>query len=478
MSFLLAAAAICASGYALLRAIGLATGRPSMDLPLSWLAGGAWVGLASFTARGLLGIPSGPATAIVVLALPVAGWAVARQGGRWPGAWGDGGDRGGARWLPRPAWLFAPMAAWTAAVAMAVLLHGLATPVHTDDSYRVRALAPILAATGAWNDAARDAIAVAGPVPTYVPSLAWVLGAGIDPVHVSASVVLTFLALLSLLVALGSERGVPEAGWGAAFAITSMPFFDYHAASTYADAWLGMFLAAAFAFLVAFGKKGAPADAGRTMLLVVGAALVKREGELLVLPVAAVLLAQVAWRERTARGTLGRIGAILGAYLLPVAARVAAVGAASAFPFLRAAAERSVAAAPAVSATAPGAVAPGGPGAGAILLRAMFTDGDLGILWWVFLASLVLLAPRLRREGLVWALLALGLVLAETVASALWLYPEFTLNGGTVHRSLLPVSAAAAVWLAWLLGSPITPPVRPEAATGRRSRKAPRRRGG
>jgi hypothetical protein len=368
------------------------------------------------------------------------------------------------------------MAAWTVAVAVAVLLHGLATPVHTDDSYRVRALAAILAATGAWNDAARDAIAVAGPVPTYVPSLAWVLGAGIDPVHVSASIVLTFLALLALLVSLGWERGVPEAGWGAAFAITSMPFFVYHAASTYADAWLGMFLAAAFAFLVPYGRRGAPADAGRAMLLLVGAALVKREGELLVLPVAAVLLAQVAWRERPGRGTLGRIGLVLGAYLLPVAARVAAVGAARAFPFLRAAVERSVG--PAVSPPAPGAVAQAVPGAGAIFLRAMFTEGDLGILWWVFLASLALLAPRLRREGMAWALLALGLVLAETAASAVWLYPEFTLNHGTVHRSLLPVSAAAAVWLAWLLGSPIAPPGRPAAAARRPSRKAPRRRGG
>ena len=174
------------------------------------------------------------------------------------------------------------MAAWTVAVALAVALHGLDTPVHTDDAYRIRAFAPILAAAGAWNGAARDVIAIAGPVPTYVPSLAWMLGAGVDPVHVSASIVLTFLALLALLVTLGAERGVPEAGWGAAFAITSMPFFAYHAASTYSDAWLGMFLAAAFAFLVAYGRTGAPADAGRAMLLLVGAALVKREGELLV----------------------------------------------------------------------------------------------------------------------------------------------------------------------------------------------------
>jgi hypothetical protein len=264
-----------------------------------------------------------------------------------------------------------------------------------------------------------------------------------------------------------------------------MPFFDYHAASTYADAWLGMFLAAAFAFLVMYGRTNAPADAGRAVLLLLGAAMVKREGELVALPAVAVLLAQVAWGGRPARGTLRRIGLLAGAYLLAVAARVAAVSMAGAFPFLRAAAERSVEAAAPAAVAAPRAAS--GPGAGTILLQVMFTDGDLGLLWWVLLASLLLLLPRLRREGLAWALAALGLVLAETAASALWLYPQFTLDHGTVHRSLLPVSAAAAVCLAWLLASaarpvtgapPIAPPGRPGAAARRRSKKSPRRRGG
>ena len=490
MTFLLAAAAVCASGYALLRATGLATGRPSIDLPLAWFAGSAWVGLASFTARGLLGVPSGAVTVLVTLAIPAVAWAAARRWGRGRAAWGEEGgsaaDRGGARWLPRPAWIFAPMAAWTAAVALAVALHGLNTPVHTDDAYRIRAFAPILAAAGAWNGAARDVIAIAGPVPTYVPSLPWMLGAGVDPVHVSASIVLTFLALLVLLVALGADRGVPEAGWGAAFAVTSMPLFAYHAASTYSDAWLGMFLAAAFAFLVVYGRTNAPADAGRAMLLLVGAAMVKREGELVALPVVAVLLAQVAWGGRPARGTLRRIGLLAGAYLLAVAARVAAVGFLGAFPFLRAAVARSVEAAP-TAAAAPASRAEAGAEAGVILLRATFTDGNLGLLWWVLVASVLLLLPRLRREGLAWALAALALVLAETVVSAIWLYPQFTLNHGTVHRSLLPVSAAAAVWLAWLLASPaapvkgtapIAPPGQRGAAARRRSREAPRRRGG
>ena len=153
MIFLLAALAVGASGYALLRAVGLSTGRLPVDVPLAWFAGSAWIGFASFTARGLLGIPSGASTALVALALPFLAWAVVRRLGRGrtpAGPWGTGPEaEAKSRWLPRPAWLLAPMAAWTLAVALAVTLHGLNTPVHTDDAFRIRAFAPILAASGA-----------------------------------------------------------------------------------------------------------------------------------------------------------------------------------------------------------------------------------------------------------------------------------------------------------------------------------------
>jgi len=195
-----------------------------------------------------------------------------------------------------------------------------------------------------------------------------------------------------------------------------------------------------------------------------------------------VLLAQAIWAERPRRGTSARLALLLGAYLLAVASRVAAVGVGGSFPFLKAAVERTVEAAP-----APAIVVAAGPGAGAIFLRAIFTNGDVGMLWWVLAASLLLLLPRVRREGLGWALAALALVFAETLISAVWLYPEFTLNHGTVHRSLLPVSAAAAVWLAWLLAPasrPVTeavppaPPGRRGAGARKRSKGSPRRRGG
>jgi hypothetical protein len=493
MTFLLAAALMCASGVGLLRALRLGTGRLVVDVPLGWFVGMAWFAAATFSIQALLGVPANAPLAIAVLAFPLGAWGLLR--GRRAGRAASGGSGAPGlerRWMPRPAWLFAPMAAWSIVVLAAVVLHGLSTPTHTDDGYRVRAYAPVLVAAGTWNGPARDLIAMAGPIPAVAPALAWVLGASVDPFHVNATIVLTFLALLALLVALASERGAPETGWGAAFALTSLPFLAYHATSTYSDAWLAMYLGAAFAFLVAFGQRRDTADAARALLLLLGAAMVKREGELVAFPAVVLLLAQVAWVRR-AEGvrSLARLAPLCAAYGVVVAARVAAVGLPGAFPFLRAAAERTVAAggAAATAAAAAGPVAARGPapepGVGTIFVEALFSDGNLGLLYWVLAVSVVLLFPRILKDGLAWSGAALGLIFAETAASALWLYPEFTLDHGTVHRSLLPVSAAAAVWLSALMvascrpgsAKPIPPGRRGDAARSG-SKGRPRRRGG
>ena len=472
MSFLFAALLTCVSGLGLLRALRLSTGRVAVDLPLAWLAGGAWFAAAAFSIRSLLGLRVNLPIAAAVLAVPVVAWGIlrrARPGVAVPAA--AAGD--GVRWVPRPAWLFAPMAAWLVVVVAAVSLHAMSTPTHTDDGYRVRAYAPILAAEGAWSGSARDVLIMAGPIPSFVPAIAWVLGSPVDPFHVNVAIVLTFLALLALLVGLGSERGRPEAGWGAVFALTSVPFLAYHVTSTYSDAWLAMYLAAAFAYLVAYGQGHEPADAGRALLLLVGAAMVKREGELVALPVIGVLLAQV-WRMEGVRGLL-RGAPLLAAYGVVVAARIAAVGLPGAFPFLRAAAQRSSevgrAASEVAAVASPGAS--GEPAAGALFADALFREGNLGLLYWVLALAVLALLPRIRKDGLAWSGLALGLVLAETAASAIWLYPQFTLDGSTVHRSLLPVSAAASVWLAALLvaASRPAPAPAPAAAPARRARR-------
>ena len=480
MIFLFAASGMCACGVGLLRALRLGTGRLVVDLPLGWFVGMAWFAASSFSIQALLGIPASAPLAVALLALPLVAWVLLRwrrpSGAEAEASRSPGPER---RWMPRPAWLFAPMAAWSAVVVAAIVLHGLSTPTHTDDGYRVRAHAPILVAAGNWSGPARDVIAMAGPIPSFAPALAWVLGAPLDPIHVSATILLTLLALLTLLVALASERGWPEAGWGAVFALTSIPLLAYHAASTYSDAWLAMYVGAAFAFLVASGQRRDPGDAGRAMLLLLGAAMVKREGELVAFPAIAVLLAQVAWarREEGIRPLL-RLFPFLAAYGVVVAARVVAVGLAGAFPFLRAAAERTGATAgpAAVVAASSGAGAGRGPSAASIFVESLFSDGNFGLLYWVLALAVVLLFTRIRKNGLAGSGLALGLIFVETAASAVWLYPQFTLDHGTVHRSLLPVSVAAAVWLAALLAAACYPAPAPAPSPAPSPRSMARRR--
>jgi hypothetical protein len=242
--------------------------------------------------------------------------------------------------------------------------------------------------------------------------------------------------------------------------------------------------------------------------------MVKREGELVAAAAVVVLLVQAAWTARRGAGqgagtgasqgpgqeaapgswTPLRLALLASTYLLVIAARVRLAGAAAAFPFLRFAAERAAETAsqaapgPAGAIAAQAAQAAARPSAGEVLptfLEALFTTGNAGLVWWVLPATALLLAPSLRRRGLLWPLAVVALLLAQAAVSGLWLFPEYTLNQGTVHRSLIPVSVTAVLWVAAALAwpdpraqaavagpTPPGPPARPAAGSrGRRRRR-------
>jgi hypothetical protein len=512
VSHLAATAALGASGWALLRLLGLATGRWAVDVPLGWFAGAGWLALAAFVLRFLAGVPYSAATAVAVVLLPAAALMVKETVARRRRAAAEAKGPGTAepptnepppvdpaRWLPRPVWLFAPLAAYVAVVALAVVLHGANTPTQTDDAMRVRAFAPMLAFEDRWSPEARSVLVFAGPLPTFAPTLAWRVTGTLDHFHANYLVLTGLLALLWLALALSASRGRPEWGWAAAFGVLSLPLLVYHATTTYADAVLATWLGAGFLLMLEHGRTGRRADAARALLLLLAAAMVKREGELVAAAAVVVLLVQAAWTARRGTGqdagqgagpgasqgpgqeeaagswTPLRLALLASPYLLVVAARVRLAGAGAAFPFLRFAAER---AAETASQARPGddaaiaVQAAARPTAGEVLptfLEALFTTGNAGLAWWVLPATALLLASSLRRRGLLWPLAAVALLFAQAALNALWLFPEYTLNQGTVHRSLLPVSVAAVLWVAAALGWPDPAPgpdARPAAGPG------------
>jgi hypothetical protein len=484
MTFLLAAALLVAAGLALLRVARLDLRSPAADVALAWLVGSGWFAAAAPVVRFAAGAPLTRVTAILVLLLPIVAWGALRLRQRKAGplslraagggaetfspstheagegktvplstreAGGEGrgeggGDLASSRWLPRPLWLYAPLAAYVVAVTAAVLLHGANTPTHTDDGIRVRAFAPLLAFADGWAADARALFVTAGPLPTFVPALGWILGGAVDPFHPNYAVLAELVALLLLAVGLGSARGSPERGWAGAFAVLSIPLFVYHCTSTYSDAVLAMRVGGGVLLSIEYSRTRAHRDAARALLLLGIAALVKREGELVAAAPAAVLVAQLAAERLRGRPfpggalALGAVPAALGAV-----GKVAAVGVAAAFPMVAfLAAQSGLAGAPA---------APPQPGlraaaAEVFLDLALLRSGNAGMIWWLLPAVAAVRARALGRTGLAWPLAAVAALLAEVAVSSIGIVPQFTVDQSTVHRALLVASVPAALWLA------------------------------
>lgn len=457
MSTLVALAAVTAAGLALLRLARLATGHALPDLALGFLAGSGAAAGALPVLRFGLGLPARPALAVVAAGAAAAIVLALRRG---RGAV-EGERATAARWLPRPAWPFAPVALYVALVAGAVLVHGFSTPTHTDDGLRVRAFASVLAVADAWPGAARAVYVMAGAIPTFLPALGGIATGTVDPFQANYAVLAELLALLALVVGLASARGEPGRGWAGAAVLLSIPLFVYHATSTLGDAVLAMRIAGGLLLAVEHARTRDRRDAVLAMLLYGLAALVKREGELVALAPAAVLAAQlVRGRRRGEPFPWPALAAFAAPVALGALGKIAAVGVGDAFPML------SYAGAGVVQAAAAPLAAPGGASrafaARVFVERALLRSGNAGMIFWVLPAVALVRARALARSALAWPLAALGALLAEVAVNSIVLMPQFTVDQTTVHRALLVVSVPAALWIvAALADAPAAPAAPP-----------------
>lgn len=446
---LLSIAALTGAGFSLLHLCRLATRRLAVDLPLGWVLGQAWFGLGAYALRFLLGVPYAAPVALGLLVVPPLALAAQRWWRLAPAPAGRGPGEV-VRWRPRPAWLFGAMGAYALLVTVAVVLHALATPTGTDDGLRVRAYAPVLALRDDWGEAARAVLQLAGPVPTWVPTLAWTLTGAVDHVHTQLVILADLVALLALAAGLGMARGRPERGLLGVFLVCSLPLFLYHATTTHSDAPLAIHVAIGFLLAAEYARGGDPDDAVRAMLAYACAALVKREGLVVAGAAGLVLLVSVLVRPGRSWRLAGRMLLAATPVVLLLAANAAAVGAAEAIPFLRLVLGRATDGAVQAS-LAPEAATAAAPG---IFAEGLFRLHNHGLVFWILPVAVVARARLALRGGLAWPLLVVALLFLESLVSSLWLTPAYTVDETTVHRSLLPAALIGSLWLAALLVEP------------------------
>ena len=244
---------------------------------------------------------------------------------------------------------------------------------------------------------------------------------------------------------------------------------------------LAVYLAAGFLFHLEYGRGGDAADGMRAALLLVAAAMVKREGLLIAGTALAVLLGQAAWRSARGRpGQLRRVALAASPLLLVVAGMGLAVGFRQVVPFLDLFLARWSPLGGGAQVSGPAAASAPPPGSVLRVFRyALLESGNAGLVFWILPVAALVALPGLRTSGLGGPLLTVAALFAEATVGALWLVPEFTLNQTTVHRSLLATSVLGVLLSAAILvDGPQGPPVPlARAATGASRAVAPPARG-
>ena len=459
MSFLATLVLVGAAGLGLLDLLRLRTCNRLADAGLAWLVGCGWYGLAAMALRFGLGVPYRAATALAIALSPgVFALALRRlrpvrpldgpsARGITPDAAAGSGD-GLARWLPRPWKFWLPVIAYVIAVTMVIVLHGINTPTHTDDAIRVRAYTPFLALEDDWPRAARGLLVAAGALPTFVPTVSWVLTGSTDHFHVNYTVLAHLVAFLALAVGLGVRSRRPQRGWATAFAVLSLPFLVYHLTSTYQDAVVALFAGATLLFVLEYARSGDTVDAARAFLLAAALAMVKRDGLVVGATLAAALLAHLVLRRRRERipVLMPALHALAPAALYGILT-IASAGRELVAPIVAQGIAHLESAAIEVGASATSLGWRAARGFG----EALWQRGHAGMLYWALPLAVVVRWRSVLCPAHAGPLVAALFVLAETAVASIWLIPEYTINGSTVHRALLSPSVLLAIWLAALL---------------------------
>lgn len=439
MSYLLTILLVGAAGLGVLDLLRLRTGHWLADAGLSWLVGCGWYGFAAMELRIGMGVPYRLTTALVIGLFPLVAALARRRFQPIRASLEKPSENGGgplARWLPRPWILWMPIAIYVAVVTVVIALHGMNTPTHTDDAERVRAYTPFLALDDAWPHAARELLLAAGPLPTFVPTVAWELTGRSDHFHVNYVVLTHLLAFLCLTLGLARRANRPERGWATAFALLSLPFLVYHLTSTYQDAVVALFAGATLLFIFEHARTRDTTDASSAFLLVASLALIKRDGQAVGGALATVLFTRLLLQRLRARipvllPTLHAFAPTV-AYL---ACAVVTLGWAGAFP----------------SYPTPADVSTMRYEATTIFARGLWLVGNAGMLYWVLPFAMAVRWRYVLRSTVGIPFLGALFVFAESAMSSIWVVPQWTLNQTTVHRSLLAPSALFAIWLANLL---------------------------
>ena len=448
MIYLVGISLILISGYSLTNLSGLSGKNIFFDLSLGWFLGTGFFTLVYFILVYAFKIDATPIVSVSILLLPVCLFFI-----QWRKQISH--FRESIRSISI-SFCFSPkirsiinliLIGYSVSMFILILLHSINTPTNTDDGVRLRAWTPMIIYENNISEETTPYIFQNGILPSFVPLLFWHLNGKIDHFFVNYSIVTNLFFFLSLLYFTPALQGRKQEGIFSVFLVLSIPFFNYHATSTFADTLYIIPFALAFIFFKYYIDNKNNKYLFTSILLFLLTCFSKTEGEIMAITGLAVMLFYFIYNSLKFRAYPPKITLLFFIpFLLYFGMKIYYSGNIN---VLIQRVELSVSEA----IRAQGVINESGFSSDDVLdafRYSFFSSGNFGIFFYILIANTLYYFRKIFFTPLVWSMFILIAVFCEIFYSSVILFPQWTLNQTTVHRSVMVLAVTGSIFLSTL----------------------------
>lgn len=441
MIFIIGVLVIITVGYILLLIINAESSNLQLNLALAWFVGAGYLSFVNSMILFGLGFKTGITTSIIIIAIPIITVAL-----RWKGYKKD------SEYIPALTRQKASkfkiveliLIGYILLTLIIIVSHGASTPSVGDDSFRIRAYTPFLAYDNIIDEEATSLIFQNGVWPTFLPLLFWHINGQPEQFYLNYINLTTLIAFLTILFYAPVERGNEKQGIYNTFVILSIPLFVYHGTATYVDILLIMVFALGYLYFSMYIKSNGKADIKLAVLFFLLTFLIKDKGGIAGITGLSMITAYWLYgsykRSEKSWKTIATFAIpfvlfliFITLYSLNIDTLTQKINVSKSI-FLKN---------PTMSGEFIGAFKYKAYG----LFHSLFLSGNFGILFYVFVANVLLYARRIFTTKLIWEFILTSIVFMQIFLYMVVIYARVDMHQAIVHRVVMMLAVICSLFL-------------------------------
>lgn len=441
MIFIIGIVLIITTGYSLLLLFNAAKSSLPLNLALAWFVGAGYFSFINTVLLFGLGINTTLITSLLIIATPIIIVAAMRNRYKIDSVHINAFKNKTAGKFEFVEWVLIVFVLFT---LILIVSHGASTPPNSDDSFRLRGYTPFLAYDNMADNKAITLGFLNGVWPTFLPLFFWHLNGQPEQFFLNYLTLMTLIAFLTILYLTPVERGSAKRGIYSAFVIMSIPLFVYHGTAIYMDIVLIMVFALGYLYFSVYIYSNEKTDFKIAILFFLLTFLIKDKGGIAgitglstiaafwlygvykrgdktwkfyaIITVPFVLFLISIWRYSLNIDLLAQYMKISNIMVIKNSTNLV--------DFVSAIKYKAYG-----------------------FYHSLFLSGNFGIIFYVFIANVVIYARRIFLTNLIWEFLLTSLVLVQTFLYMVGIYTILEMHQAIVHRVVMMPAVICSLFL-------------------------------